>query len=134
MSTTLTEHDELTLATAAYGAVTLIAAASARQAGRVARSGAMVLASATGQLGHVLAERPKDVELDGKSTADLADHVLPALTATMSLLKQQDQAEADNFRRTVTRAAEAAATARRGGPPPRWPRCPARSLMLSTTV
>jgi len=58
------------------------------------------------------------VDLNGKSTAELADQVLPALTATMSLLKQQDPAEAGNFRRTVAFATEAAVLARRGEPGP----------------
>jgi hypothetical protein len=50
--------------------------------------------------------------------AALADHVLPALTAAMSLLKQQDPAEAGNFRSTVIVAIEAAARTHQGEPSP----------------
>jgi hypothetical protein len=58
------------------------------------------------------------LKLNGKSTAEIADKVLPALTASMSLLKEQDPAEADNFRSTVITAIEAGARAERGGPGP----------------
>ncbi|MGW0805789.1 hypothetical protein ACWD0F_22315, partial [Nonomuraea sp. NPDC002799] len=44
--------------------------------------------------------------------AAIADHVLPALTAAMSLLGKQDPAEAGNFRRTVLVAVEAATQGR----------------------
>ncbi|GAB2557684.1 hypothetical protein [Nocardia heshunensis] len=57
--------------------------------------------SATGEVGHVLAAKTKDIKLQGKNTAQLADQVLPALTAAMSLLTQQSPAEAGNFRSTV---------------------------------
>jgi hypothetical protein len=58
------------------------------------------------------------MNLSGKSVAELADHVLPALTAAMSLLKKQAPAEADNFRGTVIVAVEAATRARKGEPSP----------------
>jgi hypothetical protein len=58
------------------------------------------------------------VKLDGKSVADLADQVLPALTAAMTLLKKQDPAEAGNFRGTVMVAIEAATRANRREPSP----------------
>jgi D-alanyl-D-alanine carboxypeptidase len=119
MSITLTDQDKLTLRTAAYGAVSLLAAAGAADSPhRVATDGAIALASATGMVGHVLAEKPKSVNLNGKSVAELADHVLPALTAAMSLLNTQAPAEADNFRNTVTVAIEAATRPRRGEPSP----------------
>ncbi|MEU7901174.1 hypothetical protein AB0B45_51170, partial [Nonomuraea sp. NPDC049152] len=50
--------------------------------------------------------------------AELADQVLPALTAAMSLLKKQAPAEADNFRGTVIVAIEAAAGTHQGEPSP----------------
>lgn len=56
--------------------------------------------------------------LDGKSVAAIADHVLPALTAAMSLLKKQNPAEADNFRSTVIVAIEAATRTHKGEPSP----------------
>jgi hypothetical protein len=46
--------------------------------------------------------------------AEIADHVLPALTNAMSLLKKQDPAEADNFRGTVLVAVEAAVRPKKG--------------------
>ncbi|MHA5054038.1 hypothetical protein [Streptomyces sp. SD15] len=119
MSITLTDQDKLTLRTAAYGAVSLMAAAGAAGSPhRAATDGSIALTSATGLVGHVLAEKTKIKNLDGKSTAELADHVLPALTATMSLLKKQDPAEADNFRSTVVVAIEAAARPHKGEPSP----------------
>ncbi|MEU4223592.1 hypothetical protein AB0F17_04805 [Nonomuraea sp. NPDC026600] len=44
--------------------------------------------------------------------------MLPALTAAISLLKQQDPAEADNFRNTVIVAIDAAAHTHQGQPSP----------------
>ena len=117
-SITLTDQDKLTLATAAHGAVALIAAAGVKSAGKVAVAGALALASATGPVGHALAEKQKGVKLNGKSTAELADKVLPALTASMSLLKQQDPSEAANFRSTVITSIDAGARAERGGTGP----------------
>jgi hypothetical protein len=115
MPITLTDQDKITLRTAAWGAVSLMAAAdSAGKPHRAASDGSIALASATGLVGHVLAEWPKGVNLRGKSVAALADHVLPALTAAIGLLKQQVPVEADNFRRTVIVAIEAAARTHQG--------------------
>ncbi|MFD0365479.1 hypothetical protein ACFQZZ_28925 [Nocardia sp. GCM10030253] len=109
MSITLTDQDKSTLRTAAYGAVSLMAAADATgKPHKAATNGTIALNSATGLVGHVLAAKSKDIELNGKSVAELADHVLPALTAAVSLLEKQDPAEADNFRSTVLVAIEAA--------------------------
>lgn len=44
--------------------------------------------------------------------------MLPALTAAMVLLKQQDPAEAGSFRNTVVVAVEAAARTHQGPPSP----------------
>ncbi|MDF2712022.1 MAG: hypothetical protein K0R62_7674 [Nonomuraea muscovyensis] len=119
MSITLTDQDKLTLRTAAYGAVSLLAAADAAgKPHKIATTGSIALASATGLVGHVLADKSMGVDLVGKSVAALADHVLPALTAAMSLLKQQAPAEAGNFRSTVIVAIEAAAGTHQGRPSP----------------
>ncbi|GII64396.1 hypothetical protein Skr01_44810 [Sphaerisporangium krabiense] len=119
MSITLTDRDKLTLRTAAYGAVSLLAAAGAGGSPhKVATAGSIALASATGPVGHVLAEKSTGVNLNGKTVAELADHVLPALTAAVNLLKKQDPAEADNFRHTVLVAVDAATQAHRGEPSP----------------
>ena len=115
---TLTDHDKLTLATGAHGAIALIAAAGVKSAGKVATAGALALASATGPVGHALADKQKGVKLHGKSTAEIADTVLPALTAAMGLLTTQDPAEAGNYRSTVLTAVEAGARAERGGTGP----------------
>jgi hypothetical protein len=116
MAITLTDQDKNTLRTAAYGAVTLLSAAGAVAGSphRIATQGSLALSSATGQVGHVLAENSKIAHLDGKSVAEIADHVLPALTNAMSLLKKQDPAEADNFRGTVLVAVEAAVRPKKG--------------------
>ncbi|GIH93042.1 hypothetical protein ACFFMN_02590 [Planobispora siamensis] len=117
MSVTLIDQDVLTLRTAAWGAVSLMAAAGAAgSAHKAATEASIALTSATGLVGHVLTKAPKG--LGGKSTAELADRVLPALTASMSLLKQQAPAEADNFRRTVLVAVEAAGRPQKGAPSP----------------
>ncbi|MEV0650643.1 hypothetical protein AB0I28_35860 [Phytomonospora sp. NPDC050363] len=119
MSITLTEADKVALRTAAYGAVELMTTASiAGSPHRAATNGWLALTSATGLVGHVLAEKQKGEKLDRKSAARLADQVLPALTATMGLLKSADPAEAANFHRTVTIAVEAAAQTEDGRPSP----------------
>ncbi|MEV0826996.1 hypothetical protein [Nonomuraea rubra] len=118
MSITLTAQDTQTLRIAGWGAISLMSAAGAAgSAHKVATEGSIALTSATGQVGHVLAKAPKGVKY-GKTVAALADQVLPALTASMSLLQQQDPAEADNFRRTVTVALEAATRNQKGRPSP----------------
>ncbi|GAA2409742.1 hypothetical protein GCM10010404_79610 [Nonomuraea africana] len=118
MSITLTDQDKLTLRTAAWGAVSLMSAAGAAGSPhKVATHGSIALTSATGLVGHVLTKAPKGVKY-GKSVAELADQVLPALTAAMSLLKKQAPAEADNFRSTVIVAIEAAARTHQGEPSP----------------
>ncbi|WP_431933281.1 hypothetical protein [Nonomuraea jabiensis] len=118
MSVTLNDQDKLTLRIAAWGAVSLMSAAGAAgSAHKVATEGSIALTSATGLVGHVLTKAPKGVKY-GKTVAELADQVLPALTASMNLLKQQDPAEADNFRRTVIVAIDAAARTHQGQPSP----------------
>ncbi|MFI6904627.1 hypothetical protein ACIBKY_25430 [Nonomuraea sp. NPDC050394] len=108
MSVTLTDQDKLTLRLAAWGAVSLMSAAGAAgSAHKAATHGSIALTSATGQVGHVITKAPKGVRY-GKTVAELADRVLPALTDAMNLLRGQDPAEAGNFRRTVIVAAEAA--------------------------
>ncbi|WP_280421303.1 hypothetical protein [Nocardia carnea] len=121
MSVTLNAQDKATLRTAAYGAVSLITATSAfgGSAHKAATGGSLALATATGSVGHALADvKAKDIDLQGKNIAELADQVFPALTAAMNLLKQQDAAEADNFRATVLVALETATRTRRGAPSP----------------
>jgi D-alanyl-D-alanine carboxypeptidase len=111
MSVTFSEQDKLTLRTAAWGAVSLMSAAGAAgSAHKAATEGSIALTSATGPVGHVLAKAPKGVKY-GKTVAELADQVLPALTASVNLLNQQAPAETDNFRRTVLVAIEAATPA-----------------------
>ncbi|MGW1743251.1 hypothetical protein ACWCPQ_31085 [Nocardia sp. NPDC001965] len=119
MSITLTDQDKATVRTAAYGAVSLMSAADASGSPhKAATQGSLALWSATGPIGHVLAAKSKDIELKGRTVAQLADRVLPALTAAMSLLKEQDAAEAANFRSTVLVAVEAAARPGQGAPSP----------------
>jgi hypothetical protein len=106
----LSDQDKHTLRIAAYGTITLLAAAGVAggKPHRIATDGSIALGSTTGLVGHVLADYPKGKELDGKNAAEIADHVLPALTGAMSLLKAQAPAEADNFRSTVMTAIESA--------------------------
>ncbi|GAA1626908.1 hypothetical protein ACFQY4_14365 [Catellatospora bangladeshensis] len=119
MSIVLTDHDKQTLRTAAYGAVSLLAAAGAAGGSphRIATDGSIALASATGPVGHVLADQSA-VKVTGKSVAEIADQVLPALVASVVLLEKQDPAEADNFRSIVDVAIQAATGTGRGEPSP----------------
>jgi D-alanyl-D-alanine carboxypeptidase len=107
MSVTLSDQDKSTLRTAAYGAVSLMAAATGSPH-KAATAASIALTSATGLVGHVLAAKAKDIDLKGKTVAELADRVLPALTAAMNLLGRQAPAEAGNFRSTILLALEAA--------------------------
>ncbi|MEW9555826.1 hypothetical protein [Nonomuraea sp. NPDC050783] len=119
MSGTLTHQDRITLRTAAYGAVSLMAAADAAgRPHRTASDGSIALGCATGLVGHVLAEWPKGVNLRGRTVAELAEVVLPALTAAMHLLGRQAPAEAGNFRDTVLVAVRTAARTHQGEPAP----------------
>ncbi|PRY60979.1 hypothetical protein [Glycomyces artemisiae] len=119
MTVELTAHDKTTIRTAAYGAVTLMSYAGiAGSAHKVATDGTLALTAATGAVGHVLAEKKRDFKLQAKSSAALADQVLPALTDSVKLLEAQDPAEAENFRRTITVAIAAANRAHRGEPSP----------------
>ncbi|MFI5717144.1 serine hydrolase domain-containing protein [Nocardia sp. NPDC051750] len=110
MLTTLTDRDKATLRTAAYGALSLMAATGMPHS--AVTKGSLVLASSTGPVGHVLAAKTKDVVLKGKTVAELADRVLPALTASVNLLATQDRVEAGNFRGTVLAAIGAGARPR----------------------
>ncbi|WP_030441379.1 hypothetical protein [Actinoplanes subtropicus] len=107
---TLSDQAKSTIRIAAYGAITLLAAAGAVGGSphRISTRGSIALGSATGPVGHVLADYPKHKELNGKSVAEIADRVLPALTEAIGLLKAEAPAEADNFRGTVLLAVEAA--------------------------
>ncbi|MEU7628815.1 hypothetical protein AB0C34_16130 [Nocardia sp. NPDC049220] len=118
MSNTIasTDQEKTTLRTAAYGTVALLAAAGAPHKGIT--HGSIALTSATGLVGHVLAAKSRDIELPGKTVAALADQVLPALTAAVRLLEQQDPAEADNFRSTIAVAVDAATQPGKGQPNP----------------
>ncbi|GAA4066575.1 hypothetical protein [Nonomuraea soli] len=119
MTVTLSAQDKLTLRSAAYGAVALLAAADvAGSAHKAATAGSLALYAATGPIGHVLAEKKPGVDIDGRNAAEIADKVLPALTASVALLKQQDPAVAADFRDTVLVALDAAARAHRGEPSP----------------
>ncbi|GAB4048231.1 hypothetical protein [Catellatospora paridis] len=118
MSVTLSDQDKTTLRIAAYGAVTLLSAAGAASGSphKIATNGSIALGSATGLVGHVLADYPKGKDLNGRSVAEIADRVLPALTAAMSLLKKQAPEEAGNFRSTVVTAIASATHQSQPGP------------------
>jgi len=106
----LSDQAKSTIKIAAYGAITLLSAAGAVGGSphKISTRGSIALGSATGVVGHVLADYPKHKDLTGKSVAEIADRVLPALTEAMGLLKTESPAEADNFRGTVLTAIEAA--------------------------
>jgi hypothetical protein len=124
MAPTLTPDEQATLRKAAFGAVTLVSIAypGAVSTARENIAGAKVLTGATGLTGEILSGKDK-VKLTGRSAAEIADEVLPALSATAAALDATDPAEADNFRTIVTTAAEQAAAT---GPGPN----PAQTLMI----
>ncbi|MFJ9611592.1 MarR family winged helix-turn-helix transcriptional regulator [Kitasatospora sp. NPDC101176] len=117
--TVLGRGEKLTLQTAAHGVVALMAAADpgAFSSARAGIAGGKALSAATGLVGRVLAEKPKGMKLGGKSTADLADQVFPALAASVALLRDVDPAEAENFRAVMRIAVEAALQTRDGRSP-----------------
>ncbi|WP_112140991.1 hypothetical protein [Glycomyces dulcitolivorans] len=119
MSVNLTAENQTVIRTAAYGAIHLLAFAGlAGSAHKVATEGSLSYASATGEVGHVLASKKNDFKLKGKTAAAVADQVLPALAEAVGILKAQDEAEAENFRKVVTVAVEAANRAHKGAPSP----------------
>jgi hypothetical protein len=109
---------------AAFGAVTLasIAYPGAVSTVRENIAGAKVLTGATGLTGKILSGKGK-VKLTGQSVAEIADEVLPALSAAVAALNAIDLAEADTFRAIVTTAIEQA-VATGSGPNP------AQTLMI----
>ncbi|WBB70119.1 serine hydrolase domain-containing protein [Micromonospora sp. WMMD812] len=107
MSIDFPDQDKKTLRTAAYGAVSLIAAATGSPQ-QVTPSAVVALTSATGPIGYVLTAKTKDIDLTGKTVAELADRVLPALTAAVELLGERSPTVVDDFRRTVLLAVETA--------------------------
>ncbi|WP_217561599.1 hypothetical protein [Streptomyces sp. GbtcB6] len=113
---TLDADDRLTIQTAVHGVMNLVLTADpgviSSTRGGIAAGKAM--SSATGLVGHVLAEKSK-VKLDGSSTAEIADQVFPALTGSMHLLNAKDPAEADNFRRLIDTIMQSVVV---GGPKP----------------
>jgi hypothetical protein len=118
MTDVLTIHDKLTLRTAAHGAVALMAAIDpgVASSARASMIGGRALSSATGLVGHVLAEAPLGMDLRG-TIAELADLVFPALASSMRILDAKAPDETENFRRTITTAAQAAAQAHQGTGP-----------------
>ncbi|GAA4897193.1 hypothetical protein LX16_1243 [Stackebrandtia albiflava] len=100
------DTEKNTIRIAAYGAVTLMAAATTANGSphKTATRGSIALASTTGPIGHVLAAHPKGKDLAGKSVAAIADRVLPALTESITLLHAKDPHLADNLRTAITTA------------------------------
>ncbi|MEV5508696.1 hypothetical protein [Streptomyces orinoci] len=115
----LTSEEQITLKKAAYGAVTLVSLAypGAWSSTKENVVGAKVLTGATGAVGRILSGKDK-FRLDGKNTADIADEVLPALTATVAALQIKSPAETEEFRRAVTTAVRQAAASTKGGASP----------------
>ncbi len=116
----LSADEKLTLQTAAHGVVSLMAAADPGpiSSTRSGMAGGKALSSATGLVGHVLAEKPKGLDLGGSSTAGLADRVFTALADSVTLLKAKAPGEVANFRDTITTVMDAASRAHKGGAGP----------------
>jgi len=120
--TVLTEADEHTLLTAAYGTVVLMTAANPGPiaSARSSAAASLAMTSATGLTGHVLAvkTKAKDLDLSGGNTAEIAETVFPALTESVELLKAKAPDEAENFRATITTMTAAAMRSHHGEPLP----------------
>lgn len=118
MSTILTPEERVTLKMAAYGAITLLSMADPGVVSTTKENmaGAKALTGATGLVGTILAGEDK-FKIKGRTAAEVADEVLPALTSTVKLLEDQNPGEADNFRATVTIALRQAAAATHGPSP-----------------
>ncbi|WP_406210311.1 MarR family transcriptional regulator [Kitasatospora sp. NBC_01560] len=116
--TALTRSQKLTVQTAAHGVVSLMAAADpgAFSSARAGMAAGKALSSATGLTGRILAEKPRGMKL-GKSTAEVADQVFPALAASVALLGEIDPGEAENFRSVIQVAVDAAIKTRNGESP-----------------
>lgn len=117
-TSTLTAADERILRTAAHGTVVLMAGANPGpiSSTRSGMAGGIALTTATGLIGHVLAGKAKDLDLDGASTADVVDKVFPALAASLEVLRAKAPGEVDNFRATIAMITEAAIRSHRGEP------------------
>ncbi len=115
----LSSEEQSTLKTAAFGAVTLLSVAypGARSSAKENMVGGKVLTGATGIVGHILVGKAK-FNLKGKSTADIAERVLPALAATVATLDAKAPQETQEFRRVVTTAIRQAAQSTKRGPSP----------------
>lgn len=102
MAEQLSAQERETIKTAAYGAVTLVSIAypGAISTTKANIVGAKVLTGATGVVGEVLSGKDK-VKVDGKSTAEIAATVLPALSASVDILRAKAPDEVDSFRRIV---------------------------------
>lgn len=112
----LTDAEQATLRTAAYGAVTLVSMAYPGLWSSPYQNvaGAKVLTGATGITGRVLSAKQK-VDFDGSSTAEIAEQVLAALGDTVHTLQAKAPQEVAEFRRAVMSAVrQAAASSRRG--------------------
>jgi hypothetical protein len=118
MTANLTAQDETNIRTAAYGTVSLLSAAGlAGSAHKIGTDAALALVAATGTVGHIVANA-KGLKLKGKSTAELADLVFPAITESVRVLEAHDPAEAENFRTTIKVVIDAAERAHKGEPSP----------------
>ncbi|WP_067541212.1 hypothetical protein [Nocardia crassostreae] len=121
MSTiTLSKDDQHTLQTAAYGVVALLTAGDTgiAMSARIGSAAGNVVRTATGLVGHVLNDKRPKPYLKGRTIADIADVVLPAVTDSLRILEANAPAEVDNFRRTIATAVEAAEYCLGGQPNP----------------
>jgi hypothetical protein len=111
MSTTLTDDEQSTLKMSAFGAVQLLSMTygSSWSTAKENIAGAKILTGATGLVGEVLSNKQK-FKIKGRSIAEIADEVLPALTATTAVLEAKEPQEVQNFRTIVTIAVEQVAT------------------------
>ncbi|MEV3937770.1 hypothetical protein AB0K52_17535 [Glycomyces sp. NPDC049804] len=118
MTASLSAQDQITIRTAAYGAVSLLSAAGiAGSAHKIGTDASLALTAATGTVGHIVADA-KGLKLKGKSTAELADQVFPAITESVRILEAHDPAEAENFRSIIKVVIDAADRAHKGEPSP----------------
>ncbi|MFY1700801.1 MULTISPECIES: hypothetical protein [Micromonospora] len=114
----LTEDEQLTLRTGAFGAVFLVSNADPGVFAMVRESFAAsgVMSGASGLVKEVLANGPLP-RLPRDSTLEVESVVLPALGRAMAILRDKAPGEAQNYRSVVLTAADEVARAHKGVSP-----------------
>lgn len=109
MTSNLTPDEQETMRVAAHGVLNLMASADPGplSSARAGVAGGKALSTATGLVGRTIQTAPRTPLRGG--FAEVADIVLPALTATVATLTAKAPGEDENFRRTIQLIIDSAA-------------------------